>query len=265
MGSTFDMINTMKIKTVTWNIGGAKLLQEDADQTLLASYSVEGIDQIIDWLRKESPDIITLQETQKNDSNDQVATLAQKLGYEYFYHDSTSKSHIDTDYNLGHAILSRYPLSDHTMGFFDNPNLKIAWEDGSIAQSFDKGYSTCRASIDGTDISLTTLHLVPFKRFGVEMGTEAAATILDNVAESLSAPTDKWIIQGDFNIDSSLLASYLPKLFDQGLSEIDITEPTTPKGRRYDHILFRHVGLLNSRTDSNVLTDHFPVIAEFEV
>lgn len=255
----------MKIKTVTWNIGGAKLVQEDADHTLLASYSVEGIDQIIDWLRNENPDIITLQETQKNDNNDQVATIAQKLGYKYFYHDSTSKSHIDTDHNLGHAIISRYPLSDHTTGFFDNPNFEVVWEDGSIARSFDKGYSTCRAAIDGTNISFTTLHLVPFRRFNVEMGTEAASKILNNVEELLSAPTDKWIIQGDFNIDSGNLVDYLPKLFEQGFSEVNITEPTTPKGHKYDHILYRHVDLLNVRIDAKVLTDHFPVVAEFEI
>lgn len=255
----------MKIKTVTWNIGGAKLLQEGADHTLFASYSVEGVDKIIDWLRKESPDIITLQETQKNDENDQVATIAQKLGYEYFYHDSTSESHIDAGYNLGHAIISRYPLSDHQTGFFNNPNVEVEWEDGSIAKSFDKGFSTCRASIGGVDISLTTLHLIPFRRFNIEMGTELASTILNDIQESLSTSTEKWIIQGDFNIDSNSLASYLPKLFSQGFSEVDISETTTPNGRKYDHILYRHVDLLNSRIDSTVLTDHFPVIAEFAI
>ena len=255
----------MKIKTVTWNVGGAKLLQEDADHTLLASYSVEGIDKIVDWLRKESPDIITLQETQKNDENDQVATIAQKMGYEYFYHDSTSESHIDKGYSLGHAIISRYPLSDHETGFFNNPNVEVEWEDGSIAKSFDKGFSTCRASIGDVGLSLTTLHLIPFRRFNIEMDSELASTILDNIQESLSARTEKWIIQGDFNIDSNSLASYLPKLFSQGFSEVDISEPTTPKGHKYDHILYRHVNLLNYRIDPDVLTDHFPVIVELEI
>lgn len=255
----------MKIKTVTWNIGGAKLLQEGADQTLLASYTVDGIDTIIAWLKNENPDIITLQETQKNNQIDQAALIADGLGYEYYFHDSISDSHIEDGFKLGHAILSRYPLTDHATEFFNNPNLEIEFEGGIIAKSHDKGFSSCNAKINNIDLRITTLHLTPVRRFNIDLVSDQASSILSNVQEMISSPSDRWIIQGDFNIDSNELASHLPTLFNQGLDEVNIAEPTTPKGHKYDHVLFRNIKLLDSRVDSTALTDHFPVVCEFEI
>jgi endonuclease/exonuclease/phosphatase (EEP) superfamily protein YafD len=42
-------------------------------------------------------------------------------------------------------------------------------------------------------------------------------------------------------------------------------EPTTPGGRRLDHILYRGLALKSKRIVSGVRTDHYPVIATFEV
>jgi endonuclease/exonuclease/phosphatase (EEP) superfamily protein YafD len=44
-----------------------------------------------------------------------------------------------------------------------------------------------------------------------------------------------------------------------------IDEPTTPGGRRLDHILFRGLAFKSKRLVSGVRTDHYPVIATFEV
>lgn len=254
----------MRIKSVTWNIGGGKVLQQGADPLLMGSYSVDGLDEITAWLRKENPDIITLQETQRDDTVDQVVMIATDLGYEYYYHDSTSESHIDIGCKLGHGILSRYPLVTHTTGLFINPKVSVTWEDGSTATSHDKGYTTCTARVGDKDLAITTLHLVPFKAFKIDPRGEQGTQILDNVAASLVTTTPSWIIQGDFNIDGDTLASYLPTLFAQGVEEVATDQPTTPKGHRCDRALFRRLTLNKSRIDSSVMTDHFPVVAEFE-
>jgi endonuclease/exonuclease/phosphatase family metal-dependent hydrolase len=253
----------MRIKTLTWNIGGGKLLDEGSDPTRLASYSKDGLHEIIELLKVENPDVITLQETQKNDTNDQVQTIADALGYSYI-HDSTSQSHIDTDSQLGHAILTRYEITDHTRGFFTNPEVEIEWEDGSTATSFDKGYSTCTLDVKGRPLTVTTLHLIPFKRFEIDIPSEQSKTILQDVEAKITGDHSPWLIQGDFNIDSNLLKEYLPRLFDVHTQEILLQEPTTPKDRKYDHIICRSGNILEHRVISNVLTDHYPVVAEIE-
>ena len=55
----------MELKTLTWNIGGGKLLQDGADPLRIASYAEDGLDAIVGLLESEEPDVIALQETQQ--------------------------------------------------------------------------------------------------------------------------------------------------------------------------------------------------------
>ena len=127
----------MELKTLTWNIGGGKLLKDGADPLRIASYAEDGLDAIAGLLKSEEPDVITLQETQRKEGYDQVELIAGSLGYEHHFHDSTSESHIDTDCRLGHCVISRYPISQHRIGLFENPNTQVTWEDGSTATTHD--------------------------------------------------------------------------------------------------------------------------------
>jgi Endonuclease/Exonuclease/phosphatase family len=95
----------MELKTLTWNIGGGKLLQDGADPLRIASYAENGLDAIAGLLESEGPDVIALQETQRKEGYDQVELIASSLGYEHYFHDSTSESHIDTDCRLGHCVI----------------------------------------------------------------------------------------------------------------------------------------------------------------
>jgi endonuclease/exonuclease/phosphatase family metal-dependent hydrolase len=154
----------MELKTLTWNIGGGKVRQDGADQLRLAPYAENGLDAIARLLESAEPDVIALQETQQKEGYDQVRLIASSLGYEHYFHDSTSESHIDTDCRLGHCVISRYPISQHRFVLFENPTAQVTWEDGSTATTHDKGFSSCVVSIGDTQIEVTTLHLIPFRQ-----------------------------------------------------------------------------------------------------
>lgn len=239
-------------------------MADGADPTLISSYSVDGLQDINNLIKTESPDIITLNEAHKDVTYDQVKDIAEHLGYDYFVHDSTSPSHIDTSMQLGHGIISRYPIISHKTELFSNPNLSVEWEDGSIASSFDKGFTTCEIDVNGEVIAITTLHLVPFRRFNVAPGTHTFTKVLEDVSQSINTRAERWIIQGDFNIDSPTLREYFPSLFIN-LEEVTQGVPTTPKNRKYDHVLYRGLKYLSQKVDNTVLTDHYPVMTEFEV
>lgn len=49
----------MIIKTLTWNIGGGKLLRGAGDPSPMASYTEDGLDSIANLLKSEAPDVIT--------------------------------------------------------------------------------------------------------------------------------------------------------------------------------------------------------------
>ncbi len=80
----------MRIKTVTWNIGGGKHLKDGDDPLLMASYSIDAIAEIAEWLKSENPDIITIQEAQGDDNTNQIEEIAKLIGYDFSFFDATS-------------------------------------------------------------------------------------------------------------------------------------------------------------------------------
>ncbi|MBP7760832.1 endonuclease/exonuclease/phosphatase family protein [Candidatus Saccharibacteria bacterium] len=253
----------MQLKTITWNIGGGKHLKDGEDLLLMASYSVDAIAEIAEWLKANSPDIITVQEAQGDGDTNQVEEIAKLLGYSHYFFDPTSSSHIDDNKTLGNGIISKYPIADHSTGLFINPNIETTIQ-GRHAVSHDKGYGTCIVSFDRYDISVTTLHLLPFQAFDVDFESEIGKEILHSIESVILPKAPMALIQGDFNIDSPQLTSILPDLL-ANMDEISLNEPTTPSGRRYDHVLYKGLVLESMEIDSTVKTDHYPVICEFSI
>ncbi len=256
----------MEIKTVQWNIGGGKLLHESSDPALISSYNVDGLETIIHFLRSWRPDIITLQETHQSDVSSQPKVIAEALGYEGWINDVTSNSHIEDRQKLGHGIVSRFPILNHSFELFTNPHFKTIWEDGTTATSFDKGITGCVVRLDdGTKMYVQTLHLVPFRRFNIDPSSEKARPILWETEVKIGQSNiSRRLVQGDFNLDSPSLKPFLPSLFEQGLDEVVQEASTTPKDRRLDHVLFAGMKLVESVVVSDVLTDHYPIVTKFK-
>ncbi len=257
----------MNLRTITWNIGGGKLLKQGEDPGLMSSYSVDGIDVIAGQIAATNPDIVAIQEAHGNDSDNQIAQIAKELGYEHFFYDAITDSHIDPTYKLGNGLISRFPISNLHTGRFLNPELSFELE-GREAFTHDKGYGSCMVKIGGTAIYTTTLHLIPFRSVGLEFDSETAQQILASVSAEVKDEEENEyrLIQGDFNISSDSVRPYLDDLFSAGkLDEVVLDQPTTPKERMYDHVLYRGLKLGGFTINSDVLTDHYPVICDFEV
>ncbi len=254
----------MQFKSVTWNIGGGKYLKEGEDPLLMASYSVDAVSQIADWLMAANPEVITLQEVQGHENSNQIAEIARFLGYEYYFFDATSPSHIDEGKTLGNGVISKYPLSDHSTGTFFNPGITADLQ-GKIVTSHDKGYGACSVSIDGLIVTVMTLHLIPFRAFDIDLVSETGKAILRSVEGAVPSGATRLLIQGDFNINTPELRSMMAGLFSDGMEEIFLGEPTTPSGKRYDHVLYKGLSLAGTRIDHSVKTDHYPVICNFRV
>jgi endonuclease/exonuclease/phosphatase family metal-dependent hydrolase len=254
----------MQLKTVTWNVGGGKHLKDGEDPLLMVSYSVDAVIQIAEWLTSVNPDIVTLQEVQGDKNSNQVVEIARLMGYEYSFFDATSSSHIDEDKTLGNGIISKHPIADHSTGLFLNPGITSTIQ-GRHAVSHDKGYGICNINVHGQNISVATLHLLPFRAFGIDLESEKGKAILESVESAFSSSFSKALVQGDFNIDSDMLSNILPSLFKNDFDEIHLELPTTPSGRRYDHVLFKGLKLIDLRIDSSVKTDHYPVTCNFVI
>lgn len=255
----------MKIKTIQWNIGGGKIRKKTSDPQLVDSYKEEGLAYIIKILKAHNPDIITLQETHSNGSYNQAQKIAKALGLNYFYNDVYDKSHLEEEMGLGQAIISKFPLTNHKFTFFHNPKFTKKQESGVIWTTHNKGATTVKAKIDKYSLQLITLHLIPFRKFDISLDDAKLKKVKQSIIDNISINNSNgYLLQGDFNVDNSSLTSFLPS-FVKKVKEVILDSPTTPKGRKYDHIIYRSIDYIKSDILSNTLTDHYPIISEFEV
>jgi endonuclease/exonuclease/phosphatase (EEP) superfamily protein YafD len=255
----------MTFKSLQWNIGGAYIRRPDADSSDARSYRNPDLDYVSGVLAEVSPDIITLQETHAAETQIQAQALAQKLGYPAAINDTYDQSHIDPSQRLGQAVISRWPVSEHSFELFLNPGYSLTRPDGTLWRSHDKGMTSVSIDLPGARLRTQTLHAIPFRPFGVDLKSESAIAVLNNMESRIDIDAAPLLVQGDFNIDSDTLASYFPRTFDRGMEECPLAAGTTPKGRKYDHVLYRGMRLIDQKIRNDVLTDHYPVITTFEI
>lgn len=254
----------MKLKTLQWNIGGEKIRSANSDPMSADSYSENDLDYIIETIIKHSPDIITLQETHRDNSGNQAQHIADKLNFDYI-NDDYDDSHLESGQRLGQAIISRFPLVDHRFDFFYNPRLTLKRPSGEVWISHNKGFSSCRIKIDNKLMLVGTLHMLPFKKFNLPLENEVTQKILKDAEGLMSQNNPIFLIQGDFNIDENSLKPYFPNILKNGVNEIEIDTATTPKSRKYDHIIYKGMKLSSFMINDSVFTDHYPLISEFTI
>lgn len=255
----------MRLTTIQWNIGGGKIMQPDQDPTSILSYTVDGLEYIIEFIRSKNPDIITLQEVHKNDTFDQVEHIADRLGMPYHISDFFADSHVEQGQKLGQAIISKYPISNKESDLYFNLNKHMPNPSGGVWHMHDKGYTRCVVTIGDIELHVTTTHLTPLKKFGIAYDSEEGRKVLDDVESKLGITAKHQLIQGDFNLDMPLLADTLPALINNRLDEVQQDTPTTPKGRHYDHVVYAGLQCTDSAVDSEVATDHYPITSTFEI
>lgn len=107
--------------------------------------------------------------------------------------------------------------------------------------------------------------MIPFGQFGIDPKTGASEVLADISKKVRADHCGHVLIQGDFNLKVEPLEYFLPDLFTDGLQEVPFSMPTTPKRKWLDRILFKGMGLKTSRVVDGLLTDHFPVAADFEI
>jgi len=258
----------MIIRSVQWNVGGCHVCETGRDPLLQSSYSVLDVQYVIKQLKKLRPDVVTLQEIHGNARSNQAEEIAEALGMEFCISDFFSESHIAPGQNLGLAIMSRFAISDHQAVKFNNPRFSGVWAGSSaIVKSHDKGVTSCTIEAGDYYIAVKTLQRVPMRKFGIDPFSPEGKAVFDDVAARLKDSHTQVLIQGDFNLWKGLppLSGLIPELVNGGAHELDQPAPTNPTGEWPDRVIYRGLRPVHSEVISDLLTDHFPIIVEFEI
>lgn len=254
----------MLVKTIQWNIGGGKIRQSDDDPMDPLVYCHDSLEKIIEVLKKYNSDIITIQESHTNKTVSQAKTIAAALGFKYFINDVYDKSHLEENQGLSQTIISRFPIKKHVFTFFHNPKLQTVGPKGEHWNSHEKGVSSCLIKLnEDLIINVKTSHSFSHRRFNIEPLSEVTLELRNDMTKKLQPESNLYIYQGDLNFNEFSIKSFLPNILINGVEEVVLNEPTTPKGRKYDHILYKNIKHLKSVVISDLLTDHFPIYSEF--
>jgi len=256
----------MILKLLQWNIAGGQRRNNNDEPQIFDNYIVKDFQYFQDYIKKHNPDIVTFQEshTDKDKSNSLAKIASENLGYYYCNHDHAD-SHLNEKYRLSVSILSKYSLTDVNFTLFYNPMRRLTLSDGRVWITHDKGLLSGTIRVEDKDIVLHTLHMVPFRKYEIELNSDTAKRIFSDVEKSINIKSSYGIVAGDLNIDDKSLKAYFENVFKSGYKEIELFEPTTPKGRHYDHILYKGLNVENFTIDKTTLTDHYPLLVEFKL
>jgi exonuclease III len=251
-----------RLRIASWNVAGGKTI----NSLKRFDFASTDIGYFTNELKQARPDIICLQEIHTKDGEVQAQIFAEQLGMPYVFNTANSPSHIDPDYQLGNAILSRHAFTVAQDTKFPNPSFELRWKDGSLAPDHPKGLQT----VDIGDLTIANTQLLPVDiwdyNYRVGCGAELASDIEEIVIDSINHPV---IVGGDFNYNHP--KEIFPHLYQvYNLAESlpnEITRPTeSGEMKTPDHILY---SISNFQViQSEIIptnTDHYLCIVDFAV
>jgi endonuclease/exonuclease/phosphatase family metal-dependent hydrolase len=216
----------MELTIATWNIAGAHTVRSNAS----LDYNPEDIGYFVEQLRSISADVICLQETHINTQRSVAQEIAKSLGEYSCIEQDNSPSHVDPEYRLGNAILTKCKILNEEQFVLPYPDFPLARLDGKQTVRHDKG-----VQLVGLDFgTVVNLQMLPLRFLGTPydtpLGRDFARKMEIQLIEKKSPPL---IICGDINYDNAI--GLYPELLD-GMTSVLPEVPTRPDNKRTDYI-----------------------------
>jgi endonuclease/exonuclease/phosphatase family metal-dependent hydrolase len=180
-------LGVLFLVTAVASLPGAPVQVSDAGKTSLVAMTMnvqqfnddpgeKSVDRQIDLIRRASPDILTLQETDSNrislNNNDYVRYVAEKLGY-YVYYGPTPATG-----TYGTTILSKYPL--------ENPRTVFMYSDKD-----ETGVAEAEVTIAGRSFTVYDVH---------PDSSDPAMVAFAKTVLARSKDKSNVLVMGDFNL-----------------------------------------------------------------
>lgn len=222
------------------------------------------LNEVVRLVANHAIDILALQEVDYSPKGESpiLAALASGTQLGYIAQATLSASALTPGRFSGLAVASSYPIVASQFHMLPNPNLRVE-RDGQMMQTFDKGVLACTIDIDGTFISMTSVHGYPFHRFARDASEPEFNSVWGTLARVLSASgTRPFIVGGDFNTAVRSL------VVDRASSKLRraVGEVPTHRGLAIDDILYS-AGLVSSGRAMVIpnFSDHHLCVADLKV
>lgn len=184
---------------------------------------------------------------------DQTNALADRIGYERFFGEAIK---VRGSSPYGNAIISRLPLKSADTIKIPDPLIKIGgrYESRCIVKAV--------IDVNGKDVMFLVCHM-GLMRSERKNAVKTICRLLDEC----SLPC---ILMGDFNTksDDKVLDPIYERMRDTDALSSEHNMPTYPSYKpesKIDYIFFRNMSCVGVKTLTDVVSDHFPIIAEFRI
>lgn len=287
------------IKILTWNLGFlyGKGSEGSGYEHREKDFYEKRMEELITFVRSENPDIICLQEVDFSSARsshiDQAKTLALKAGYPYLAEAVSWDAHyIPFPYwplsrnfgamKSGGAILSKYPITKHSVELFAKPASHPWWYNLFYLHRY---VQKATISIRDKDYVFLNLHLEAFDK----VDRMVQARYLNEMAEKERID----FMAGDFNmvpgratkkarfndstddyendesfviISSGKLKEAIPEEIYLGSESRYFTFPSWKPDRRLDYVFYDGSHrLMRAEVLNSQLSDHLPLKASFQI
>lgn len=241
----------MNFRVMTFNIQhGLNFIK------LLNKERVIDLDNVINTIKEQNPDIIGLNEVYNDVNNvvtvEQTKYIAEKLGYNYYFFGQSIT--IKETIGYGNAIISKYPLSNFIVHKIDDPIVKdedVFYESRSIIE--------CELLFNNEKIKTFVTHL------GLAKGEQK-----NGVKKLIELIEDeKTILLGDFNMeednDNIKLLSTKIKNNSYLIEGNNKTYPSNNPNIKIDYIFTKNLHVIKCEIIKKIVSDHYPVIIDIEI
>lgn len=237
----------------------------------------ELFDEIIDFLKKEKPDVLTIQEVFNGSDKElprnerTLEILTQEIGYRYFFfskcfRDESSTGKIDR----GNAILSKFPIVETDEVFYGKSYGIYSGEKVSDFPTLPKTIQRAKIQLNGVNINV-------FNTQGVwgadgqdnKDRLEMSRLIVDQVKEK-----ENVVLAGDFNVKPNTetiqnIEKLLKNVFkDELITTFNMKRKTNPGYATavVDMIFVSdNLSVTSHKCPQVDISDHLPLVCEFEV
>jgi endonuclease/exonuclease/phosphatase family metal-dependent hydrolase len=236
---------------------------------------------IIEFLKKENPDIIAFQEVNngidpKLPNNLRSMQVLSKLlpDYYHFFAPEILLRYSEGKIDIGNAIFSKFPISKEKTIFFSIPygEYDAVPIDGDFSKQ-PKNMQCCEVEVDGTTLTICNLHGI----WGLDgADNDGRLKMSDLIVEQIEEKS-RVILAGDFNIkpNTQTIKNIEKHLVNVFKNQLNSTFNLKRKDlKRFPGYATAVVDMIFTSQDLQVLkhscpnvdvSDHLPLIIEFDI